>query len=51
MSYIVAQNSYSCVSIRIAGIAMALLLTKDRESGAPVGLAAGLDLVATAPGL
>ena len=33
-----------------AGIAMALLLTKDRETETPVGLVAGLNLVATARG-
>ena len=46
-----SQFIYYCRDRYIAGIAMALLLTKDREIETPVGLAAGLDLVATAPGL
>ena len=45
------QFIYYCRDRYIAGIAMALLLMKDREIGTPVGLAAGLDLVVTARGL
>ena len=47
---VLAQFIHHCRDRYIAGIAMALLLTKDREIGTPVGLAAGLDFVATARG-
>ena len=48
---VLSQFTDYCRDRYIAGIAMALLLTKDREIGTPVGLAAGLDLVVTARGL
>ena len=47
---VLSQFIHHCRDRSIAGIAMALLLTKDRETGTPVGLVAGLNLVATAHG-
>lgn len=47
---VLSQFIHHCRDRYIAGIAMALLLTKDRETGTPVGLVAGLNLVATARG-
>ena len=47
---VLSQFIHHCRDRYIAGIAMALLLTKDRETETPVGLVAGLNLVATARG-
>jgi len=47
---VLSQFIHHCRDRYIAGIAMALLLTKDRETGTLVSLVAGLDLTATALG-